>query len=80
MVLDDAPGRCALTRADRLLYWAIFVVVVVMPVDILCPPAVMRIFYGIQLNLWLLLAMWLRICYTAFIRTPERLAGPAQAA
>ncbi|WP_295959635.1 glycosyltransferase family 87 protein [uncultured Alistipes sp.] len=70
----------ALTRADRLLYWAVFIVVVVMPVDILCPPAVMRIFYGIQLNLWLLVAMWLRICYTAFIRTPERLAGPVQAA
>ena len=56
----------ALNIMDRILFWAIFVVVVVMPVDILCPPSVMRIFYGIQLNLCLLMAMWLRICYTAF--------------
>lgn len=62
----------ALTQFDRILFWAIFIVVVVMPVDILCPPSVMRVFYGIQLNLWLLIAMWLRMCWTAFFRIPEK--------
>ena len=42
-----------------------------MPVDVLCPPKVMQLFYGGQLNLWLLLALWLRMCWTAFIRIPE---------
>ena len=63
----------SLHRMDKILYWAVFLIVVVMPVDVLCPPAVMHIFYGLQINLWLLTAMWLRICYTAFIRTPEGL-------
>ena len=63
----------SLYRVDKILFWAIFLIVVVMPVDVLCPPAVMRIFYGLQLNLWLLLAMWLRICYTAFISSPLQL-------
>ena len=57
--------------ADRIAYWVTFVIVVVMPVDILCPPKVMQLFYGWQLNLWLLLALWLRMCWTAFIRIPE---------
>lgn len=63
----------ALNFADKALFWLLFAVVVVMPVDILFPPRAMQLFYGIQLNLWLLLAAWLRICYTAFIRAPERL-------
>jgi len=58
----------SLNRMDKILFWAIFAVVVVMPVDLLCPPQVMRIFYDVQLNLWLLLAMWLRVSYTAFLR------------
>ena len=57
--------------ADKIAYWATFVIVVVMPVDVLCPPKVMQLFYGWQLNLWLLLALWLRMCWTAFIRIPE---------
>lgn len=61
----------ALTPADRILYWAVFVVVVLMPVDVLCPPRVMRLFYGWQLNLWLLLALWLRLCYATFLRIPD---------
>ena len=55
--------------ADKIAYWATFVIV--MPVDVLCPPKVMQLFYGWQLNLWLLLALWLRMCWTAFIRIPE---------
>lgn len=64
----------ALNLLDRIVYWATFVVVVVMPVDVICPMPVMEFFYGWQLNLWLLLYLWLRICWTAFIRTPESLS------
>lgn len=59
----------ALTRFDRILYWAILLVVVVMPVDVLCPPAVMRFFYDPQINLWLLVALWLRMCLSV-LRMP----------
>lgn len=59
--------REALTRVDRVLYWATLAVVVLMPVDVLCPPRVMQFFYGWQLNLWLLVALWLRMIQTAFI-------------
>ena len=64
----------ALLLFDKVLFWAVFAVVVVMPVDVLCPPAVMRAFYGVQLNLWLLIVLWARMVYTAFIRIPERWA------
>lgn len=63
----------ALMLGDKVLYWALFAVVVVMPVDVLCPKAVMRLFYDWQVNLWLLAAMWLRICYTTFVRIPAGL-------
>ena len=74
MVLDDARGG-EIRLADKIAYWATFVIVVVMPVDVLCPPKVMQLFYGWQLNLWLLLALWLRMCWTAFIRIPEPISG-----
>lgn len=64
----------ALNPVDRIVYWATLIVVVIMPVDVLCPPRVMQLFYGWQFNLWLLLYLWLRICWTTFIRTPESLA------
>jgi len=62
----------ALTRFDRALFWAVFAVVVVMPVDVLCPPAVMNFFYDAQINLWLLVILWLRLVWTAFVRIPQR--------
>ena len=65
------PAARQIRLADKIAYWATFVIVVVMPVDVLCPPKVMQLFYGWQLNLWLLLALWLRMCWTAFIRIPE---------
>ena len=69
--LDDAPGGEIRSSPTRSPTGATFVIVVVMPVDVLCPPKVMQLFYGRQLNLWLLLALWLRMCWTAFIRIPE---------
>lgn len=69
----------ALTRPDRWIFWATFVIVVIMPVDVLCPPRVMQLFYGWQINLWLLLILWLRMCWTTFIRTPRALSEPTAA-
>ena len=68
----------ALNLVDRIVYWATFIIVVVMPVDVLCPPGIMQIFYDWQINLWLLVYLWLRICWTAFIRTPPTLAEERQ--
>ena len=62
----------SLHRMDKILFWAILLIVVVMPVDVLCPPSVMRIFYDLQVNLWLLVAMWIRICYTAFLSSETK--------
>ena len=68
----------ALNLVDRIVYWATFIIVVVMPVDVLCPPGIMQIFYDWQINLWLLVYLWLRICWTAFIRTPPTLSEERQ--
>ena len=61
----------AVTLFDKVLFWLLFVVVAVMPVDVLCPPKVMRLFYDATINLWLITAMWTRICYTTFARIPK---------
>ena len=63
----------ALTIADKILYWLILIIVIAMPIDILCPPFIMKFCYGLQLNIWILVIMWLRICYTAFIHSPKSL-------
>lgn len=63
----------ALTAFDRTLFWCIFAVLVVMPVDVLCPPAVMQLFFGWQVNLWLYLILWLRIIWTTLVRMPQPL-------
>ena len=62
----------AVTTFDKVLFWLLFVIVVVMPVDVLCPPKLMRIFFDATINLWLLVAMWTRICYTTFVRIPRQ--------
>ena len=61
----------AVTLFDKILFWALFVIVVVMPVDVLCPPKIMHIFFDATVNLWLIVAMWLRICYTTFVKIPQ---------
>ena len=79
MVWYHAMMRAGMLRAlDRFMFWAVLAVVVVMPVDVLCPPAVMRVFYDAQINMWLLLVLWLRICYTAFVRMPSAFRAAGQ--
>lgn len=65
----------AVTMFDKVLFWLLFAIVVVMPVDVLCPPVVMRIFFDATINLWLIVAMWLRVCYTTFVRVPTACLG-----
>lgn len=44
---------------DRILYWSNLVVLVLIPVDLLCPPVVMHfIFDTLDLNQWLFLLTW----------------------
>lgn len=69
----------ALTAFDRTMFWAVFAVLVVMPVDVLCPPSVMEFFFGWQLNLWLFLVLWLRIVWTTLVRMPQQLRSEPQA-
>lgn len=40
----------------------------------------MQLFYGWQVNLWLLLILWLRMAWTAFVRTPRTFSEPVAAA
>lgn len=55
-------------RIDVVLFWANFVVLTVMPVDLLCPPTVMRfVFNTLTLNLWLFSFTWLRMCYRTMV-------------
>lgn len=53
---------------DRVLFWANFIVLVVMPVDVLCPVGVMKFcYYTLDLNLWIFLVTWLRMVQVTFI-------------
>lgn len=49
---------------DKLLFWANFIVLVIMPVDVLFPVKWMRFFFDtLDLNQWLFLATWLRMVF-----------------
>jgi hypothetical protein len=55
------------TKLDKILLWANFFIITVVPVDVLCPIPVMEfIFYKIHLNLFLFIFTWLRMVYTTF--------------
>lgn len=54
---------------DKIFYYALLIVVIVVPVDIICPPFIMRfLFWKLSLHLWLTLINWLRMCYITFIK------------
>lgn len=53
---------------DKVLYWANLVVLVLMPVDLICPPVVMKYFFNtLDLNQWIFLTIWLTIIYRGII-------------
>ena len=44
----------------KILYWANFAVLVLMPIDLICPPSVMRFFFDtLDANQWLFIFTWL---------------------
>ncbi|MDR0414961.1 MAG: DUF2029 domain-containing protein [Prevotellaceae bacterium] len=54
---------------DKILFYAAFFIMVIVPIDILCPPFIMRfLFYKLSLNLWLFTFIWFRMCFVTFIK------------
>lgn len=61
------------TVFDKVLYWTNLVVLVLMPVDIICPPVVMRFFFDtLDFNQWLFLVTWLTIIIKTYRLWPAR--------
>ena len=57
------------TRLDRTLFWTNFVLLVVVPVDLICPTPVMRFLCDtLQLNIYCFAFTWLRMIYLTFLR------------
>ena len=62
------------TRLDRTLFWANFVLLVAVPVDLVCPTPVMRFLCDtLQLNIYCFTFTWLRMIYLTF---PKPMACP----
>jgi len=54
---------------DKVFFYALLVVVMVVPIDLLCPPFIMRFLFGkLSLHLWLMLINWIRMCYITFVK------------
>ncbi|MDD3108141.1 MAG: glycosyltransferase family 87 protein [Alistipes sp.] len=57
------------TLLDRILYWGNLVLLVLVPVDLVCPPPVMRFLCdGVQLNIYCFAITWFRMIYLTFFR------------
>ena len=57
------------TRLDRTLFWANFVLLVAVPVDLVCPTPVMRFLCDtLQLNIYCFTFTWLRMIYLTFLK------------
>lgn len=57
---------------DKVLFWANFILLVVVPVDLICPPPVMRFLCDtVQLNIWCFTITWFRMIYVTFLK-PDR--------
>jgi hypothetical protein len=68
-------NRDVRTTLDRIIFYVLFVVVIVVPIDLLCPPVVMRfLFHTLSLHLWLLTLNLMRMCGLTFVRgaIPQR--------
>jgi hypothetical protein len=61
-------SRDKCTTIDKVFLYTLLVVVMVVPVDLICPPSVMRfLFNELSLHLWLMLINWVRMCYLTFV-------------
>lgn len=57
------------TPADRVLFWANFVLLGLVPIDIVCPVPVMRfVTKTLWLHVWVFCFTWLRMAWLTFLR------------
>ncbi|WP_418981948.1 glycosyltransferase 87 family protein [Alistipes sp.] len=57
------------TRTDKVLFWANFVLLGLVPIDIICPVPVMRfVTRTLWLHVWVFCFTWLRMAYLTFLR------------
>jgi hypothetical protein len=61
-------GRNKRSLLDKIFFYALFLVVIIVPIDLICPPFIMRfLFRELSLHLWLMLINWIRMCYLTFM-------------
>ncbi|MFZ4863267.1 glycosyltransferase family 87 protein [Sphingobacterium sp. Mn56C] len=57
---------------DKILFWAAFFFLCIVPIDIFVPKPVMNIIcYTLWLNVWTFLIIWLRMVWTTFLSPTE---------
>ncbi|MFI3295574.1 MAG: glycosyltransferase family 87 protein [Rikenellaceae bacterium] len=59
---------------DRIIFWVLFVVLVVIPIDLICPKPLMELLLErMDLNQWVYLVAWLHLAYhTFFVKNQNR--------
>lgn len=56
----------------KILFWTNFVLLVIVPIDLICPASVMRyICDTLQLNIYAYLATWLYMIYVTFLKNDK---------
>lgn len=61
-------GRPARTRTDKTLLWANFLLLGIVPIDILCPVPVMQVVTKVLwLHVWVFCFTWCRMAWTTFL-------------
>ena len=67
------------TLLHKILYWANFAVLVLMPIDIICPVPVMKFFFNtLDANQWLFIFTWLVMIWQTMIVPPQTQAATKQ--
>ncbi len=57
-------------KIDKIFYYALLIVVIIVPIDLICPPFIMHfLFWKLSLHLWLIFINLLRMTYITFIRS-----------
>lgn len=66
------------TRTDKVLFWSNFVLLGLVPIDIVCPVPVMRLVtQTLWLHVWVFCFTWLRMVWLTFLRPVAEFADPA---
>jgi hypothetical protein len=62
-------SRSGHSVVDKIFFYALFVVVIVVPIDLICPPFIMRFLFGkLSLHLWFMLISWVRMCCLTLVK------------